>query len=806
MDPFGHSTTMATLYSLMGMNSWYFGRADWGDRDKRTVDRTLEMIMQPSASLGPTVDIFTGITPGYGSIPSFNWDQGNTDEPIQDDPALENYNVKERVLLFLVEALGLDAIVKTGNVMINFGGDFEWENANTYYVNMDQLIHYLNMDGRVNAFYSTPTIYTNAKHAANFTWTTKSDDFFPYASLPHVVWSGYFTSRPALKGYVRTSSNFLQACRQLEIQQPSANASSLLLWESMGIAQHHDAVSGTSKQHVADDYARRLSEGLAECKSVRDNSINAILSAEFEFSECPFLNESICNATSSGQDTVIVLYNALGQNRTESISVPVPNNAQVTVTDFNGDPVPVSIVALAYTTSAVFSAFMPAAGFSTYFIQFSASTKASEENKSGSNTISNAFYTLTFNEFTGRLSSITNRVSGVSSNVDQTFAWFNATSGELHDVDQASGAYIFRPYCAEFESPPCPPIEVTTGPVNLSITATDGVQQAEQVFSPWVSQTIRLYENQSFIEVTFTVGPIPFQDGFGREVVSVWTTDLEMNQTWYTDANGREMQERRFNYRPTWKLLVTDPVSDNFFPVDSSLYIQEPGTNGRKLVINTDRAQGGGSIQDGQVMLMVHRRLLHDDNRGVAEALNETGTSGLGLVVTGTQRITLDTVANSAILHKWNTRRLTFAPLLSFTPLTSSPQEYISSYPTVYSALQEPLPINLHLLTLQDISVFAGNGTMILRIDHSFEVGEDPVYSQPVAVQLDQLFTHITLLECRETTLTANQDLGNVHRYVWRTEGPDARKSPPRVQGDTSFDVLIYPMEIRTWSCSYQRN
>ena len=77
---------MAVHYALMGMDSWYFGRVDWcvdfaivalsttqcrQDRDWRTVERHLEMVMEPSASLGATVDIFTGITNGYGSTDAF---------------------------------------------------------------------------------------------------------------------------------------------------------------------------------------------------------------------------------------------------------------------------------------------------------------------------------------------------------------------------------------------------------------------------------------------------------------------------------------------------------------------------------------------------------------------------------------------------------------------------------------------------------------------------------------------------------------------------------------------------------------
>ena len=46
----------------------------------------------------------------------------------------------------------------------------------------------------------------------------------------------------------------------------------------MGVLQHHDAVSGTEKQHVADDYAQRVSQGIdSAIVTVRDYFISRII-------------------------------------------------------------------------------------------------------------------------------------------------------------------------------------------------------------------------------------------------------------------------------------------------------------------------------------------------------------------------------------------------------------------------------------------------------------------------------------------------------------------------------------------------
>ena len=46
-----------------------------------------------------------------------------------------------------------------------------------WFANMDALIHYVNLDGRINALYSTPSAYTEAKLKSVPAWSLNTADY-----------------------------------------------------------------------------------------------------------------------------------------------------------------------------------------------------------------------------------------------------------------------------------------------------------------------------------------------------------------------------------------------------------------------------------------------------------------------------------------------------------------------------------------------------------------------------------------------------------------------------------------------------
>lgn len=90
----------------------------------------------------------------------------------------------------------------------------------------------------------------------------------------------------------------------------------------------------------------------------------------------------------------------------------------------------------------------------------------------------------------------------------------------------------------------------------------------------------------------------------GKEVITKFSTPLESNSVFYTDSNGREMLERTRNFRPTWDIEINETESSNYYPVTSRIVIKDQEKK-LEFAVLTDRAQGGSSLRDGEVELMV---------------------------------------------------------------------------------------------------------------------------------------------------------------------------------------------------------
>ena len=120
--------------------------------------------------------------------------------------------------------------------------------------------------------YSTPSCYIQAVkdevEKNKIELTVKTDDFFPYASKDHSFWTGYFSSRPTAKRFERVGNNILQSAKQLttfsRIKGNDDDVSINKLRMAMGVLQHHDAITGTEKQAVTDDYTFMLDEAIKE--------------------------------------------------------------------------------------------------------------------------------------------------------------------------------------------------------------------------------------------------------------------------------------------------------------------------------------------------------------------------------------------------------------------------------------------------------------------------------------------------------------------------------------------------------------
>jgi len=564
-------------------------------------------------------------------------------------------------------------------------------------------------------------------------------------------------------------------------------------------------------------------EGMAACHQVQADAfqkllpLNASTPLPAAIQSCPLTNVSNCPVTEQNSQFVLIMYNPIGQNNSNWVRIPVRGNSY-TVMDYTLNKVPTQLVPVTAATASlpdhmgssavnelVFQTSSPALGFSTYFVQETKTDTHSQWSKistpleeAADVVLKNEYISITFDGTSGLLKSLTNLERSLTTDLAQNLLYYKGFVGDNRSgANRTSGAYVFRPNGTD--ATPLAPQAM------LSVVQGSEVQEVHQTFTNWASQVYRLYRGARHVEVEFTVGHIPVDDHIGKEIISRYVTSLDTQRTFYTDANGREVLKRVRDYRPTWDLKQTEPVSGNFYPINSRIYIQDVPKN-MQLTILTDRSQGGGSIYDGELEIMIHRRLLADDSFGVDEPLNEPGLDGKGLYVRGKHYIIFDNLVNSVQHHREGSQHLYMGPTHSYIPTTMDPGTFSKQFRTTWSGLNTAVPPNVHLLTLEQWH----SGFFLLRLEHFYAKGEHAVLSQPAQVSVKNLFKPFAVESLDEVTLGANELLSNATRLEWnvadygRTQG--SMKSFVTPVDPTTMVVILQPMQIRTFLVIIREN
>ncbi|XP_034129785.1 lysosomal alpha-mannosidase-like isoform X7 [Drosophila guanche] len=833
IDPFGHSREQASMFAQMGYDGEFFSRMDPKDKAKRMEELSLEMIWDASESLSDA-KLFTGLLYSfYWETSGFCFDVLCRDDPIIDGDSYDN-NVQTRVDDFLAYAAKVAAKFRTTHIMIPLGGDFQYEDAHINYKNMDKLIKYVNerqADGSTyNLFYSTPACYLNSVHEGLQTWPNKTDDFFPYASDSNSFWTGYYTSRPTQKRFERDGNHMLQTAKQLsvfaDLKSEQQKEDLDYLRQIMGVMQHHDAITGTEKQAVSNDYDRLLYDGIIGGASNARDALRVLTNLpEGEFESCLQLNISECAFTQDSADNVVVtLFNPLAQTSSQYVRVPVKEE-NYQVTDEKGrlvasEVVPVAwqVLALEYRQNTtqhelVFKASVNK--IASYYIKKVDKVESKENvlstadqkpmtqleknlevlkrfkkvhsmqnvethaDDDSETVVQTSEIKLVIDNNTGRLKNV--EMNGVSEAIDQNFAIY-----ETYE----SGAYVFR----QKED-----VDLKFLEDKVEFTVYDGalVKEVHQQFSEWISQVIRIYEGVNRVEFEWLVGPIPTDEDTAREIVTVFDSEISSNGVFYTDSNGREMikrvKDKREDFNPD---LGRQPISGNYYPIVSRIALEDIN---KRIALLNDRAQGGTSMQNGQLELMLHRRLVQDDGYGVGEALNEQKYEK-PLIARGKVYLILNSVEESTKVERLAEKEI-HLPFWKFFSSHSQVNRNAAAKPL---ADFNVWPQSVHLLTLEPFS----EHEVLLRLENFLDHIEGNVVSFNIRSILDDLGG----VEIRETTLDGNMPLSEMKRMKFQHDAAGSRpktaefftsQHKPLVahksQADSKFSVSLKPMQIRTF-------
>uniref|UniRef100_A0A672PB31 mannosyl-oligosaccharide 1,3-1,6-alpha-mannosidase n=1 Tax=Sinocyclocheilus grahami TaxID=75366 RepID=A0A672PB31_SINGR len=249
-----------------------------------------------------------------------------------------------------------------------------------------------------------------------------------------------------------------------------------------------------------------------------------------------------------------------------------------------------------------------------------------------------------------------------------------------------SGAYLFLPdgNAKPYSQREAPVVRVVEGPLFAEVVAH------YQHFQ----QTVRIHNVPGVDGLSLDITTmLDIRDQNNKELAMRLVTDIQSGDTFYTDLNGFQIQPRRYFQKL--------PLQANFYPMPAMAYIQD---SQYRLTLYTAQALGVSSLASGQLEVILDRRLMQDDNRGLGQGLKDNKRTANRF------RLLLER-RSSKLMTK--TKNISFPSLLSHMTSTILNHEVLAlpvlpwkhGVPSVrtFAPLAGTLPCDFHLLNLRSI-------------------------------------------------------------------------------------------------------
>uniref|UniRef100_A0A8C8JNM9 Mannosidase, alpha, class 2A, member 2 n=1 Tax=Oncorhynchus tshawytscha TaxID=74940 RepID=A0A8C8JNM9_ONCTS len=331
----------------------------------------------------------------------------------------------------------------------------------------------------------------------------------------------------------------------------------------------------------------------------------------------------------------LVLFNPVEQDRLCVVTVLV-NSVRVRVLTENGQTLPVQLSAQwssasqmsaeGFQVCASFMVRLPALGLAVFHLYDSADTPMTLCSEtllrlSGQGQTAHAvdpfplhsqtadpqlFYistqslTLGFSGTTGLLDSIHRKDDPQEVKVQIQFVTYGTRS-----TKDKSGAYLFLPdgKAKPYSQKEPPVVRVVEGPLFSEVV----------IMYQHFQQTIRIHNVPGLDGLSLDVTTmVDIREQSNKELAMRLDTDIQNDDTFYTDLNGFQMQPRRH--------FLKLPLQANFYPMPSQAYIQDSHL---RLTLHSAQALGVPSLEGGQLEVILDRRLMQDDNRGLGQGLKD---------------------------------------------------------------------------------------------------------------------------------------------------------------------------------------